>query len=98
MTTWFVSRHKGAIEWMKQQNIKVDRWETHLNPSEVKSGDTVIGVLPMGMAAKICQQGAVFYALDFSINREQRGKELVDDELSQLGCKLLRYDVRAIGE
>ena len=31
MTTWFISRHQGAIEWVKKQNILIDRFESHLD-------------------------------------------------------------------
>ncbi|WP_250645947.1 CRISPR-associated protein Csx16 [Bisgaardia hudsonensis] len=24
MTVWFISRHQGAIDWIKQQNIQID--------------------------------------------------------------------------
>ena len=56
MTTWFISRHPGAIEWVKQQNIQIDRFENHLDTSLVRAGDVVIGTLPIHLAAEVCQK------------------------------------------
>ena len=75
MTTWFISRHEGAIEWVKQQNIQIDRFESHLNTSLVQTGDVVIGTLPIHLAAEICQKGAKFYFLSVNVSREQRGTD-----------------------
>ena len=38
MSTIFISRHPGAVEWMKNQPIRVDRWMTHLIPEDVHAG------------------------------------------------------------
>ena len=43
MTTWFISRHTGAIEWAKRKKLVVDRFVPHLDPAQVQPGDTVIG-------------------------------------------------------
>ena len=58
MTTWFISRHPGAIEWVKQQNIQINRFESHLDTSLVQANDVVIGTLPIHLAAEVCQKGA----------------------------------------
>ena len=52
MTHWFISRHSGAIEWAKQQNLPVDRFESHLDVDEVKPGDRVYGTLPVELTAE----------------------------------------------
>lgn len=54
MTTLFVSRHQGAIEWIKQQSIQVDVFVEHLNVEEIQAGDVVIGTLPLHLAAEVC--------------------------------------------
>ena len=53
MKTIFVTRHQGAQEWARQTGVVVDQWETHLDPLAVSSGDTVIGVLPVALAAEV---------------------------------------------
>lgn len=76
MAVWFVSRHPGAIEWVKLQNIQIDRFESHLDTSLVQAGDVVIGTLPIHLAAEVCQKGAKFYFLSINVTPEQRGTEL----------------------
>ncbi|PJC04222.1 MAG: CRISPR-associated protein Csx16, partial [Gallionellales bacterium CG_4_9_14_0_8_um_filter_55_61] len=58
MTVWFVSRHPGAVDWAKTQGIAVDRWVAHLVLSEIEACDTVIGTLPVQLAAQVCAKGA----------------------------------------
>lgn len=93
MATLFVCRHPGAIAWMKQQPIKVDQWLSHLEPSDVQEGDTVIGILPMEVAAEICKKHAHFVVLSFRSTQALRGKELTQDDLTSLGCHLTEYIV-----
>lgn len=94
MTTWFISRHPGAIDWAKQQNLHIDRWATHLDSiDEIQCGDIVMGTLPIHLAADICQKGAKFYFLELNIDEEQRGKELNLKELNEIGASLVRYHI-----
>jgi CRISPR-associated protein Csx16 len=51
MTTWFVTRHPGAIEWASRQGIRVDRQIAHQDPADIQPGDTVIGTLPVNLGA-----------------------------------------------
>ena len=44
MTTWFVSRHPGALDWIKSKGLPVDKWIKHLDTSLIEPGDTVIVV------------------------------------------------------
>lgn len=96
MTTWFVSRHPGAIEWIKKQPIAIDRWVSHLDVHVVAPNDIVIGVLPLDAVAALCAKGAVYYALSFCVPEQLRGTELSVEILDSLGCELTRYDVRKI--
>lgn len=97
MTVWFVSRHEGAIEWMKrQEEWCVDRWVTHLQPNVVESGDVVIGTLPIHLAAEVCNKGAKFFFLKVPQGEEHRGKELSVDDMQSLQCELQQFEVRAL--
>lgn len=87
MTVWFVSRHEGAISWMRKQGIRVDRWVAHLDASEVAAGDVVIGTLPVHLAAAVCARGARFFFLELHLQAEQRGREL--DEADMLSARSL---------
>ena len=88
MTTWFVSRHPGALEWAARQVLQIDRFATHLDPAEVRGGDTVIGNLPVNLAAVVCRRGGRYLNLSVTLPAELRGKELSADQLDKLGARL----------
>ena len=91
--TWFVSRHCGAIEWVRRQGLAVDRWIAHLDPAEVRPGDTVIGALPVHLAAEVCWRGARYLHLRVAIPQESRGRELTARDLTAAGCTLVAFHV-----
>lgn len=93
MTTWFVSRHPGAIDWLEQSGLVVNRIVDHIVSDEVAPGDIVYGVLPLHIISDICSKGARFFALDFELSPSQRGKDLTKSELDILNCKLQEYIV-----
>ena len=96
MTTSFVSRHPGAIEWAARQHLHVDRLVPHLDLALVHSGDTVIGSLPVNLAAQVCAAGATYWHLSLELPVELRGRELSADDLEQLGARVEPFDIRAM--
>jgi hypothetical protein len=52
--TLFLSRHPGAVEWARRRGLVVDQWLAHLEVAQVQPGDTVIGTLPIHLAAQVC--------------------------------------------
>lgn len=94
MSTCFVSRHPGAIAWAERQGIVVDRQLAHLDPQQVGAGDTVIGTLPINLAAEVCARGASYYHLVLRLPPELRGEELSADQLEQLGARLEGYVIQ----
>lgn len=96
MTTFFVSRHAGAIEWAMRQGLIVERLITHLDIAEVEQGDTVIGTLPVNLAAAVCARGARYLNLSVHLPRVARGQELSADELEHYGARLEAYSVQAV--
>ena len=97
MTTWFVSRHPGALDWIKSKGLQVDKWIKHLDTSLIEPGDTVIGTLSMEAAATVCRKGARFIAIELNLSESMRGKELTSDTLNQIHCKLTEFCVRRVG-
>lgn len=93
MTTWFVSRHPGAVEWIGRQNSAIDRYVTHLASARVQPRDTVIGSLPVNLAAAICARGARYLHLSLQLPAHLRGQELSADPLDELGARLEEYRV-----
>jgi len=96
MTTWFVSRHPGAIEWADRQGIRVDRQVAHLEIAEIQPGDVVIGTLPINLAAQVCARGARFFHLSLDVPPEARGRELSPDDLERYGARLEEYRIEAV--
>lgn len=94
MTTLFVSRHPGAVEWARRQGLTVDLWVAHVDAARVGAGDTVIGSLPLHLAAEVAARGARFLHLTLDIPAEWRGRELSADELEMAGARLEEFFVR----
>lgn len=93
MTTFFISRHPGAVDWIKQQGIAIDRWESHLDLADVKAGDKVIGTLPIPMVAALNKKGATYLHLNVAVPASLRGQELSEDTLYALGASLQSFCV-----
>lgn len=93
MTTFFVTRHPGAIEWARRRDLQVDRFLAHLDPAVIAPGDTVIGILPVNLAACVCARGARYFSLSLDLPAAARGRELSADELDTYGARLEGYTV-----
>lgn len=95
MTTFFISRHPGAVEWAVRQRLAIDHVVPHLDPAQVQPGDTVIGSLPVNLAAQVCAGGAAYWHLSVELPAELRGRELSADDLESLGARVEAFEVQA---
>jgi CRISPR-associated protein Csx16 len=93
MTTFFISRHPGAVEWARRQGLAVDCWLPHLDVEQVQAGDTVAGTLPIHLAAQVCDRGARYLHLSLDLPAELRGRELSADQLTLARARLESYAV-----
>ena len=93
MTTYFVSRHPGALEWAVGDGITVDQVLTHFDPECTQPGDVVLGTLPIHLAARVCVRGGRYLHLSLEIPPEWRGRELSAADLRQCGARLEAYQV-----
>lgn len=94
MTTWFVTRHPGAVEWAQECGIEVDHQIDHLDLCCVEAGDIVLGILPVHMAAAVCARGARYFHLGLAVPREDRGRELTAADMARFGACLEEFVVR----
>lgn len=94
--TWLVSRHPGAIAFLRRQGHHFDRQVDHVDLDAVQAGDTIIGTLPVNLAAEACRRGARYLHLSLKLPSSLRGTELASDDLEQLGARLDEFHVEAI--
>lgn len=93
MTTFFVSRHPGAVAWAARKGVAVDRLVAHLDTGLIQPGDVVIGTLPVNLAAEVCRRGGHYLHLSLELPLAMRGKELSADDLERYGARVEAYSV-----
>lgn len=93
MTTWFVTRHPGAIIWARNHGVKVADGGIvgSLDVKKVQAGDLVVGTLPINLAAEVIGKGARYLHLSMNTSPEMRGRELTADEMEQCGARLEEF-------
>jgi putative CRISPR-associated protein (TIGR02620 family) len=95
-----VSRHGGAISWLKDHGIEGEvhpAWKNE-NASLLNKGDLVVGNLPLTMISKILDTGATFGLLNLpEVPLDKRGQELTPQELSQFGANVMKITSIEIG-
>lgn len=96
MTIWFVSRHPGALTWARQNGIAFDCHVAHLDPEKIGAGDTVIGSLPVNLAAEVCARGAKYWNLSLRLAEQDRGQELSAEELQAYNTTMEHYEIRKL--
>jgi CRISPR-associated protein Csx16 len=95
MTNYFVSRHPGAVDWSRRHRIDA-KAVTHLDVAQIFAGDTVIGTLPIHLAASVCAKGARYLHLTMDLPEEARGRALDADEMDAFGARIEEFYVRKI--
>jgi CRISPR-associated protein Csx16 len=89
--TILVTRHLGAIEWLKRQGNIAQLVVSHLDTSTLSPGDVVIGTLPINLVAEVCARGARYLHLSLHAPLDLRGQELTVDQLDSAGARLEEY-------
>jgi CRISPR-associated protein Csx16 len=95
--TLLVSRHAAAQRWLLIEAEKRG-WKNvvkmpHCKPEQVKSGDRVVGTLPIQLAAEICARNAEYWHLEIVVEEIDRGRELDFNELVKRGPLIQRYRI-----
>ena len=75
--------------------MAIDRHCVHLDALAVEAGDTVIGSLPVHLAATVCAAGARYINLSLDLPASARGRELTANELIAFNARLEEYAVAA---
>jgi CRISPR-associated protein Csx16 len=78
---------------MRKNRIPFDDHVAHLDIERIHPGDTVIGSLPVNLAAEVCAKGAIYRHLSLKLAIDDRGRELSADELGKYGTALETYFV-----
>jgi CRISPR-associated protein Csx16 len=95
MTTLFVTRHPGAIEWAARRGIGA-RLVAHLDPAIVQPGDIIMGTLPLHVAAEACARGARFKSLEMDLRPEDRDRDLTAEEMEDRGARLEEFFIKRL--
>lgn len=99
MATYIVSRHPGAVEWVRKRLATAEepRLVSHVPADQLFApGDRVCGVLPVSLAARLCAQGAQPCVISVELPPALRGQELTASQLDQLGAELIQYRVEEV--
>lgn len=99
MTTYFITRHDGALDWAKENNVQFDIHLTHLSDNvTLKAGDVVIGTLPINIVYKINQMGVRYVHLSLELPADLRGVALSYKQLLACQASLEAFNVQLIDE
>ncbi len=91
MTTYFISRHAGAKDWIATQGITIDKIQSHLDINDIDAGDTVIGTLPIQLVAEVCERGGRYLHLTLNLPEYLRGKDLTVADMQEAGAQLQQF-------
>ena len=92
MTTWFITRHSGAVDWARAQGIGARHVE-HLDLDSIRAGDIVLGTLPVSLAARVCALGSEYHHLTLDLPPDWRGRELSAQDMDRFGARLQRFHI-----
>ena len=93
---YLVSRHPGTLEWFARQGLAIDKQVTHFDPQNIQPGDEVVGILPIQLAAQVCEKGGRYFHLQLDVPFELRGQELSAQQLDELGAQVVEYYVKRV--
>jgi len=93
-TTYLVTRHPGALEWVRLHGISYDQHLPHLDPALIQPGDCVIGSLPVHLAAQVCARQGRYFNLSVNLPAHLRGRELDATTLSAHQARLEEFHVQ----
>lgn len=96
--TLVVSRHRGMQEWILEQGFPEPKVVTHMaDNTPLDKYMIVVGTLPVYMAAKVSDQGAVYLQVITAIPRYLRGQELTKEQVAtECDPKVVQFVVKKL--
>lgn len=95
MTTYFITRHIGALAWAKQQNLSFDTHLEHLlDLNLLNAGDVIIGTLPINLVYQLNVRNVRYIHLSLNIPSHLRGIELNTTQLHECQATLEEFTVQ----
>lgn len=96
MTTTFVTRHSGAVDWARQEShLPLDSVVSgSFDAESVQPGDLVIGTLPAQIAARICERGGRYRHLTLDLPEGLRGVELSAEDMRACHARLEEFHIQ----
>ncbi len=85
-----ITRHKGAVDWIKKHYPKFSVFKhlTHASEEDIE-GNIIVGTLPVNLAVLSKE----YWHLSMDIPAEFRGKELTIEDMESFNCLLQRYEI-----
>ena len=93
MTTYFITRHRGALQSAREEGLVVDHQSDHLDAGAIGPQDVIIGTLPVHLAAEVCRRGGRYLHLTLELPPELRGIELSAEQMRQCKARLAEYHI-----
>jgi len=91
VTTYFISRHAGAVAWAQAQGFQVDQQLAHFDVDVVQDGDVILGTLPVNLIAEMNERGGRYFHLTLELPAEKRGTEISAADMQHFGARLEEY-------
>jgi len=83
----FVNRNDGAKDWAQDHGFEDADVVENFSTDMIEEGDTVIGTLPLHLAADICKKGGNYSALVMDpVPQELRGTSLSSEQMDELNA------------
>ena len=97
-----ITRHSAAAEWLAAEGVVSASAEVraHLDVAEIRAlppGCTVVGTLPVHLAAEVCERGALYGHLAMTVPAEMRGQELSIAQMEECHPRVTFFDVAIAG-
>jgi CRISPR-associated protein Csx16 len=96
MRLLLVTRHPGAVAWARARGLAFAH-VPHLEPGDLRSGDTVLGSLPPRLAAAVGEAGGRFVALELDLPAGLRGRGLDAAAMARRDARAVAYSVLRLG-